>query len=100
MRLLEGPDLGHSLIYWDGKLGKKVRKRKNLSAHQVLNPPLREHEAISLPLRHNSSPDMKYKTQYQSKLRLHRVYKLMFWLNLDLTCSRATRKGPLAVGDP
>ena len=28
MRLLEGPGLGHSMIYYDGKLEKKRRKKK------------------------------------------------------------------------
>ena len=47
MHLLEGPDLGYSMIYYDRKLeGKIEEKEKKPSARQDLNPRPNDHKAV------------------------------------------------------
>ena len=53
MHLLEGPDLGHSIIYYYEKFEKKNRRREKPSARQDLNPRFPDHQASAPPLCYN-----------------------------------------------
>ena len=52
MHLVDGPNLGHSMIYHDGKL-ENIAEGKSTAPGQDSNPLLHGREASALPLRYN-----------------------------------------------
>ena len=55
MHLVEGPDLGHSMIYYDGKL-ENIEEGRSPAPGQDSNPLPHGHKTSALPLRYNHCP--------------------------------------------
>ena len=62
MHLLEGPDLGHTMLYQDGKLAKKNRRSKKPSARWDLNSQPHDHKANAQPPCYNRGPVIRQLT--------------------------------------